>query len=756
MPTVDPVILQLRADVAQYRNEIRSTTTLVSSQLDRQERSILSLEHQAERSAGGITRSFASINQSALAFAGGFALGSVIRQMIALADQSKQLESQLRLATDGFGSFGQAQTDVQRIAELTRGSLEATAKLYGGFIRASRETGRTQEDAARATQTFAEALKIGGAGAEEAASATLQFNQALQSGVLRGDEFNSILEASPRIARLLADGLGVPIGQLRAMAEQGRITSDVLFRALTDRKFTAGIDAEFRQVPVTFSDAMQLVENAALTTFGAFDKGGRFSEVLASFVGNGADGFKSLADSAEAEGANIRAAFEGLRDAFSPLLSGGQEAFAGIRSDANYTRDTIASLLSGIDQLRNFLPNLQNQATAFDNRIKAGLNRAMNRAGRRPGDAQFQMGAITPLSNMSGDFLLSNRRSIAKARMDAQARRLEGLGYTVPRNADGTVNEAGIVRRAPVPRRPVARPSAPARSSGRSGGGGGARARSRTAAGDDLPTVAELTDAIAKDLRSIAADGGIAMRSDAEELDRAARNFQGVFGREGKDYDDPFAGVADYDKERDVQRSTMEDAEREAQYTREANVRSLADLYGDLFARGTDDVWRNFKEQGLRTLALILAQATISSFTGGGGGFGSLIGNIGKAAGSVFGQGGSGIPRFASGGSMLVGGRAGVDQNLLSLNGQPIAAVSRGETLSVNPNTRAAGGRGGGTTVLQTIAVDARGAVMNDQFASQILARADQGARQIVGANNVAARKSLPSAQARFNALGTT
>src|SRR3546814_18996144 len=83
-------------------------------------------------------------------------------------------------------------------------------------------------------------------------SATTQFSQARPSGVLRGDEFNCIMQSSPRLARLLADSLDVPAGSLRAMAEQGELTADKLLRALTDTKFTASIDAEFKQMPVTF------------------------------------------------------------------------------------------------------------------------------------------------------------------------------------------------------------------------------------------------------------------------------------------------------------------------------------------------------------------------------------------------------------------------------------------------------------------------------------------------------------------------
>src|SRR3546814_9960761 len=104
----------------------------------------------------------------------------------------------------------------------------------------------------------------------------------LSSGVMRGDEFNGIMEASPRLARLLADSLDVPVGSLRAMAEQGELTADKLLRARTDTKFTASIDAEFKQMQGTFDQAMKQVHNAAIVTFGAFHQGGDYSTLLAN------------------------------------------------------------------------------------------------------------------------------------------------------------------------------------------------------------------------------------------------------------------------------------------------------------------------------------------------------------------------------------------------------------------------------------------------------------------------------------------
>src|SRR3546814_7928346 len=178
-------------------------------------------------------------------------VGAAGKAYLSLADEAKNLTAQLKLATAQSGNFGQAQADVKRIADATRNGLAETTDLYATFMRNGRELGITQDQAAKATETFAKTLKISGAGAAEASSATTQFSQALASGVLRGDEFNSIMESSPRLARLLADSLDVPVGSLRALAEQGELTADKLLRALTATNFTASIDAEFKQMPFT-------------------------------------------------------------------------------------------------------------------------------------------------------------------------------------------------------------------------------------------------------------------------------------------------------------------------------------------------------------------------------------------------------------------------------------------------------------------------------------------------------------------------
>ncbi|QCB42280.1 hypothetical protein E5673_08580 [Sphingomonas sp. PAMC26645] len=393
------------------------------------------LQRQAAASGNALKAAFAAVGAASVTVAA--------RSFLSLADESKNLNAQLQLATARSGSFAKAQEDVARIAGVTREGLTATAALYGNFMRATEALGAKQSDAARATETFGKALKIGGADANAAASATLQFGQALASGALRGDEFNSIAEASPRIVRLIADAMGVTQGAVRALAAEGKLTSDVLFRALTDKKFTAGIDAEFGKLPVTFDQAMTLVHNAAVTTFGAFDQGGQFSTMVADFIGRGADGFASLSTSAEQFGQDTRSVMAGLGNVFDPLQTGGFAVFDALGIRIRSVSDQIHSMLQSFDRVGA-------AAAGVANFINAPGNAARSLAGK-PTTTVYG-------SNLAGRFQSGMKLSAAQLRRDASARRLEGMGYVVPRNADGSINEAGIKR---VPRPALVRSPTP-------------------------------------------------------------------------------------------------------------------------------------------------------------------------------------------------------------------------------------------------------------------------------------------------------
>lgn len=340
---------------------------------------------------------------------GGAGLSGVIalgRAFLDLADKGKQLNATLLLATEQFGNYGQAQVDVRRIAMETRSSLEDTARLYATFTRSANELGITQKEAARATETISKSFLISGASAVEASQGTRQLIQAIQSGTLRGDEFNTMMESAPRLAKLFADSLGVPVTALRSMAEQGKITSQALISALTDPKWTQGLDQQFSKLPITFDQAMTQIENAAQITFSAFDRGGEFSNMLVAFVMSGADSFEELESRAQVMGGELRSTISALYNVFDPLGDNAISVMGTIETTIHDLRASIGGTLRDLQNLYNAVPNLGNRIR--QNARNAGIG--------------FLVGDNAPLATFADQY----QRDLKQGDFDAAKRRITG------------------------------------------------------------------------------------------------------------------------------------------------------------------------------------------------------------------------------------------------------------------------------------------------------------------------------------------
>ncbi|OYD48722.1 phage tail protein [Acidovorax kalamii] len=175
------------------------------------------------------------------------------------ADQVNNLQARLKLVTGGGAAFDTAWTGVRDVALRTNSALEETGTLFSRLAQAGKDAGQSTADASAnalaLTETINQAIQLSGAGAQASSAAITQLVQGLQGGVLRGDEFNSVMEQSPRLARALADGLSVTTGELRKMAEAGLLTSDTVIGALKGQSDT--VAAEFKKLPPTVGRALQ-------------------------------------------------------------------------------------------------------------------------------------------------------------------------------------------------------------------------------------------------------------------------------------------------------------------------------------------------------------------------------------------------------------------------------------------------------------------------------------------------------------------
>ncbi|SAH54223.1 tape measure protein [Enterobacter hormaechei] len=152
---------------------------------------------------------------------------------------------------------------LMRISSATGGSLQDTAKLWETLSTALRDTGATNGQIIQLTETLQKIGRIGGSSSEEMANALRQFGQSISSGTVRAEEFNSILEQMPELARQIAAGMGVSIGELRQLMLDGKLTAEDALNAI--QKQTGSVNAEFEKLPRTLAQANTALTNSFLS-----------------------------------------------------------------------------------------------------------------------------------------------------------------------------------------------------------------------------------------------------------------------------------------------------------------------------------------------------------------------------------------------------------------------------------------------------------------------------------------------------------
>ena len=224
---------------------------------------------QARREIDTVARTMSNLSatvQNAMRnLAASVGIGAGVAGVVQMSDEYAKFTAQLRLATQSQREYGAAYADVKRIANDAQQSLASTGVLYARIANGTRELGTTQKQVAAITEVVNMSLKVSGATASESASAQLQLAQAFASGTLRGEEFNAVNEAAPRLMLALADGIGVPVGALKKMAENGEITSKIMADVLP--KALATLREEAKQVE-TIGGAFTVLKNNAMEFFG--------------------------------------------------------------------------------------------------------------------------------------------------------------------------------------------------------------------------------------------------------------------------------------------------------------------------------------------------------------------------------------------------------------------------------------------------------------------------------------------------------
>lgn len=252
-------------------------------------------------------------------------LGGVPAEVLKTADSYNNLAARVQLVTGTGPAFEAAFTGIAEVALRTNSNLESTGLLFTKLAEAGKTMGIGQAEALKLTETVNQAIQLSGASAGASDAAIIQLVQGLQGGVLRGDEFNSVMEQSPRLAKALADGLGVTTGELRKMAEAGQLSSDTVIKALQGQ--SDAVATEFAKLPPTVGRALENLSTSWTLYIGQTDKATGVSKAAASVIDGLAANLNTIA---------------------GYLLDAGQAAaaFAAIKLAQAFTATTVAATQS--------------------------------------------------------------------------------------------------------------------------------------------------------------------------------------------------------------------------------------------------------------------------------------------------------------------------------------------------------------------------------------------------------------------------
>lgn len=188
-----------------------------------------------------------------------------VKNIIGLADAMTQTKARLNLITGDLEKTAALQDQIMASANRSRASYQATADAVAKMGVMAKDAFDNTDELVAFTELINKQFTIAGASAAGQEAAMLQLTQAMASGVLRGEELNSIFEQAPTIIQTIADYLGVPIGQIRQMASEGQITAEVVKSAMLAS--ADEINAQFEAMPYTFAQVWTMIQNTLLQAF---------------------------------------------------------------------------------------------------------------------------------------------------------------------------------------------------------------------------------------------------------------------------------------------------------------------------------------------------------------------------------------------------------------------------------------------------------------------------------------------------------
>ncbi|MDC5324410.1 tape measure protein [Acinetobacter baumannii] len=353
--------------------ESRLVIVIDSQNAERNARNLGNELVSIERKGEFASKSMDSLSVATRALAGHMAGLLTVGSAISKMDTYTGLQNRLKLVTNNQAELNKATEDTFRIAQKTYSAWDSVLQVYQRFSDNAKTLNLTMDDTARLTETVSKAVAISGASAEAADAALVQFGQALASGTLRGEELNSVMEQTPALAKAIAKGMGITVGELRSVAAEGKITSQEIVKAL--RNVESDVDALFAKTDITIGQSLTLLNNEITKFVGEAGKGSGAAQVLAGSVQTLASNLDLIADGALVVGIGyitraILIKSAAIKEGMASTLASRQASV--LNAQAEYAEATAA-----LNAAKAHLANVR--ATNAETQAKFGANAAATR-----------------------------------------------------------------------------------------------------------------------------------------------------------------------------------------------------------------------------------------------------------------------------------------------------------------------------------------------------------------------------------------
>ncbi|HCT5582490.1 TPA: tape measure protein [Enterobacter kobei] len=311
------------------------------------------------------------------------------KAFLVAADNMSQLNARIERLTGSAAAASKTMQSLMRISSATGGSLQDTEKLWETLSTALRDTGATNGQIIQLTETLQKIGRIGGSSSEEMANALRQFGQSISSGTVRAEEFNSILEQMPELARQIAVGMGVSIGELRQLMLDGKLTAEDALNAI--QKQTGSVNAEFEKLPRTLSQANTALTNSFLSMIDSVNQATGASKGMVAVIDSltaAIDRLAGTAISADAQISDLNSTaemFTRRARTWSWLGLDGWEAqnkaLAGLSNKAAMLVGDLAAVTKASQTAANTKPiEIKTTGTATGSKAKGGKSEAQKEA----------------------------------------------------------------------------------------------------------------------------------------------------------------------------------------------------------------------------------------------------------------------------------------------------------------------------------------------------------------------------------------